>query len=337
MSSFQKWANLKPTDRIVLPTLFEAERIGHVIEYCLSCGARPEQIVLVESNMTDRRDESMAVAREVMSSLGGVPVTRVQIASQRKLFGKGTPFNALLREQYGIPETETFIGKGAAMYTGVLYLALQGLPDDTRVFFMDTDLVHLKESDPIGNLLKAWEEKPSARLVKLGFLENSGVSGFLNLLPEPWCNLVQVTWPLCGQQGAYLGDLTNMPMPVGYLIEYAIMAYILEVYGVSAFAEQVITVTLREGTIYPQKKYVAMHTGIFHSALGVAEIGGVLTMKTRLAALRDWNADLTTRTRLIGLPQTPDKVEITLNAWIPNVQTAVRKISEFSSEHAIAA
>ncbi len=326
MSKWEKaWKELRPEDVVVLPALFEEGNIGQTLEYVISRGVEPSQIVLVESNMTDKDDPTVRVAREVVHSLTGTR-NAMRVVSQRDMLGRGSTVLNVLREQFGLPKNEFCVGKGAAMYAAVLDLVQRGVDFDTRIFFLDTDLTHLQSADPIGKLLLAWEGAPKARLVKLGWPENSGFSAGLNFLPEPYCQLAQVTWPLCGQQGIRLGDIANMPLPIGWCIEYGLMAGVLERYGITAFAEHPLTETLREANGYPQVKYVVMHTVIGLFARDMATSGGVQSYGESTEKLRVHNQMVNVRQRLIYVPQEPDLKQVTVDPLLPPATQMHRRL-----------
>ncbi len=328
MRQREKWPQLRSSDVIVLPALHEEKGIVRTVEYLYFHGVEPGQVILVNSCMDpEDHDGTTFTGQEILRQLGDENARGATIVSQYDMLGPGSVAWQILQYRFGFAADEICRGKGAAMYAAVLAMQQWAYDSERRVFFLDTDLVNLESADPIGSLLLAWERDPGAKLVKLGFVENSGFSAFLNLLPHPYCEMVQISWPLCGQQGILLGDIATMPLPTGYCVEYAIMASILEQHGITAFAEEAITETLRQDDDYDQAKYVKMHTGIYLFAQQFASRISLTTFRseTGRVSLHEWNK-LTAREVLIGIPRSPYKARIVLDRILPDARNMSRYI-----------
>jgi glycosyltransferase involved in cell wall biosynthesis len=312
-----RWEGLLPDDHVVIPAHNEEASIGLVVGYLIDHGLRTEQLLVVDSGCTDG---TVARARDAAKSHGG----SLRIIKPEVVL---SPFLGVLADKYGFHLTH-FGGKGLAMYSALLMLRGEGRMSDSRVFFLDGDITNPEAVDPIGCLLRGWEQVPRPHIVKLASegRDNEGMIAFLNTLPAPYSRLSNLAWPLCGQQSLCLHDLARVPFPVGYCVEMALLASLAELYGSwdnEWFAQVPIPSALREEACPDSVLHyvVRMYSIIMLFLQNAVRSGGLSEMSQ--GDIRAWNGGAWRNVSDVGVPSVPPqgsvREKLVVDALLPPV------------------
>lgn len=269
------WQYLRPDDCVVVCAHNEAASIAECMQYVLSRSLRNGHVVLVDSNCTD---STVAIARATAGAMGAQASARLHVLKQEESMQE---HRIALTQRFALT---SWVGKGAAMWAAILHLTKQQHGADTRVFFLDGDIVNYEESDPIGTLLLAWESNPEARIAKLADQQwdergyDRLIREFLRSLPGPYAQLAGLGWPLCGQQAARLGDLRHLPIPCRYSVEVALLLGLTDLSssGMVVHTQKQVPATLVESRAIDLEKYGAMYPSILRFSNDILQHGGLL-------------------------------------------------------------
>lgn len=233
------------TVAVILPALNEADTVGTIVKsiYDDLLGTLVDDLVVLDSGSTD---ETAAVAHD-----------------------QGARVIALDSVFPGLP---TLRGKGEAMWRAL------SATDADLVVFVDADLRSFTTdyvtgllgpllTDPSVHLVKAVYERP---LVEGESVVPAGGGRVTELVARPllnlyWPQLAGVIQPLAGEYSARRTLLEQLPFPVGYGVEFALLVDTAEMLGVDAIAQVDLGVRLHRH--HDERKLGLMAAQIMQTAL----------------------------------------------------------------------